>query len=110
MDCKELANIIVTEVSVDILLMTINCNALNFRRKKPQCYLESNDLYLFLSDHTSLEKILGQRQEILYLLGETPPCDSSQVPLSFSQTKINTVPRQAGTREKGLMGGLSHLG
>lgn len=89
--------------------MTLNCNALNFSRKKPQCYLESNDLYLFLSDHTSLEKILGKRHEILYLLGETPPCDSSQVPLSFSQTKT-TVPRQTGTREKRLTGGLSHLG
>lgn len=87
MDSKELGNIIVTEVSVHILLMTLNCNALNFRRKKPKRYVESNDWYLFLSDHlhTSLEKILEQRHEIHYLLGETPPCDSSQGPLSFSQ-------------------------
>lgn len=110
MKCKELANIIVTEVSVHILLMTPNYSALNFRRKKPQCYLESNDLYLFPSDHTSLEKILGKRHEILYLLGKTPLCDSSQVTLSFSQTKTNRVPRQTGTREKRLTGGLSHLG
>lgn len=63
-----------------------------------------------LSDHTSLEKILGMRHETLYLLGETPPCDSSQEPLSCSQTKAITAPRQTGTREKRLTGGLSHLG
>lgn len=90
--------------------MTPNYCALNFRRKKTQGYLESNDLYLFPSDHTSLEKIIGKRHEILYLLGETPLCDSSQVPLSFSQAQSNRVPRQPGTREKRLTGGLSHLG
>lgn len=73
MECTELANIIVTQVSLYILLMTLNCNALNFRGKKPQCYLEFNGFYLFLSDHTSLEKILGKRHKMLYLLGETPP-------------------------------------
>lgn len=95
MDSKELANIIVTEVSVHILLMTLNCNALNSMRKKPKCYVESNDLYLFLSDHshTSLEKILGQRHEIRYLLGETPPCDSSQGPLSFRQRPTQFLDR-----------------
>lgn len=86
MECKQLANIIVTEVSVHILLMTLNCNALNISRKKPQRYLESNRLYLFLSDHTSLEKILGKRHGTLYLLGETPPCDNSQ---SASQLQPN---------------------
>lgn len=87
-------------------------NALKFRRNKCKGYLESNDLYQFLSDqaHTSPEKILGQRHEIQYLLGEIPPCNSSQVPLSSGQTKTSAVPRQAGTREKTLAGGLSHLG
>lgn len=92
--------------------MTQTMNAFTFRRNKLKGYLESNALYQFLSDqaHTSPEKILGQRHEILYLLNEILPCDSSQVPLSSSQTKISAIPRQAGTREKSLAGGLSCLG
>lgn len=87
-------------------------NTLKFRRNKPKGYLESNDLYHFMSDqaYTSPEKILGQRHGIQYLLGEIPPCDSSQVSLNSGQTKTRAVPRQAGTREKRLAGGLSCLG
>lgn len=91
-------------------------NGLKFRRNKPKGYLESNDLYQFLSDqaHTSPEKILGQTHEIQYLLYEIQYllslCDNSQVLLVSGQTKTSAVPRQAGTGEKRLVGGLSLLG
>lgn len=113
MDCKKITDLTVTEVSVCILLMILNCKCSWVQlKKKPKGYLESNDLYQFLFDqaHASPEEILGEKHEIQYLLSEISPCDSSQVPLSSGQTKSSTAPRQAGTREKRLVGGLSCLG